>query len=153
MKIEKLRKESFAVIGKEGSTLDSDGFIQRLWQDANAHFMQIADLAKRDEQGNLMGRWGVMSDFSRSFKPWEDYGKGLYLAGAECRDDAQPPEGWVKWIVPGYEYLRVEREEKNTFSEMLKYLSGSGIELAGAVHDFTDPQTGRDYMFFPIKKL
>ncbi len=25
--------------------------------------------------------------------------------------------------------------------------------LAGAVHDFTDPKTGKNYMFFPIRKL
>lgn len=38
MKIEKIRKESFTVIGKEGSTDDGAGFIQRLWDDANGHF-------------------------------------------------------------------------------------------------------------------
>ena len=58
MKIEKICKDSFVVIGKEGSTLDGDGFIQRLWQDANAHFDEIADLAKRDESGDLVGIWG-----------------------------------------------------------------------------------------------
>ncbi len=38
MRIEKCVKESFVVIGKEGSTLDGEGFIQRLWADANSHF-------------------------------------------------------------------------------------------------------------------
>ena len=47
MKIEKVSKDSFVVIGKEGSTRDGDGFIQRLWQDANTHFDEIADLAKK----------------------------------------------------------------------------------------------------------
>ena len=46
MRIEKVSKDSFVVIGKEGSTLDGNGFIQRLWQDANTHFDEIADLAK-----------------------------------------------------------------------------------------------------------
>ena len=55
MKIEKISKDSFVVIGKEGSTTDGDGFIQRLWQDAKTHFEEIADLAKRDESGNLVG--------------------------------------------------------------------------------------------------
>ena len=49
MKIEKIIKGSFAVIGKEGSTSDGDGFIQKLWEDANTHFDQISHLAKKDE--------------------------------------------------------------------------------------------------------
>lgn len=36
-----------------------------------------------------------MSDFSRSFHPWEDFSKGLYLAGVECSDDAEAPDGWI----------------------------------------------------------
>ena len=95
MNIERVTKDSFTVIGKEGSTLDGDGFIQRLWQDANGHFEQIAGLAKRDEQGNLVGVWGAMSDLTRSFRPWDNFNRGLYLAGAECRDNADAPEGWM----------------------------------------------------------
>lgn len=49
-----------------------------------------------------------MSDFSRSFHPWENhFTKGLYLAGVECAPDAEPPAGWSKWVMPGFEYLRV----------------------------------------------
>ena len=55
MKIKEISKDSFVVIGKEGSTEDGDGFIQKLWQDANTHFDEIADLAKKDESGNLVG--------------------------------------------------------------------------------------------------
>ena len=51
MNIQKCVKESFAVIGKEGSTEDGAGFIQRLWADANAHFGEVAELAKRDASG------------------------------------------------------------------------------------------------------
>ena len=36
MKIERCTKPAFVVIGKEGSTLDGPGFIQKLWADANA---------------------------------------------------------------------------------------------------------------------
>ena len=61
MKIEKTSKEAFVVIGKEGSPRDGEGFIQRLWQEANAHFDEIADLVKRDESGNLVGIWGAMT--------------------------------------------------------------------------------------------
>lgn len=153
MKIESITKEAFTVIGKEGATTDGEGFIQRLWQDANEHFDQIAHLAKRDDQGNLVGIWGAMSDLSRTFQPWDGFSRGLYLAGAECVDGAEAPEGWTKWVVPGFEFLRVENEGPNTFADMLQYLREHGLALAGAVHDFTCPQTGKNYMYFPIRRL
>ena len=154
MKIESCIKESFSIIGKEGSTADGPGFVQSLWAEANAHFAEVAHLAKKDENGNLVGIWGAMTDFSRTFQPWEDgFSKGLYLAGIECPNDAEPPKGWTKWIIPGFEYLYAECDRDTVFSEMIAYLQENNIPLAGAVHDFTCPQTGRNYMFFPIKKL
>ena len=154
MKIESCIKESFSVIGKEGSTEDGAGFVQNLWADANSCFAEVAHLAKKDEGGNLVGIWGAMTDFSRTFRPWEDgFSKGLYLAGIECPNDAEPPKGWTKWIIPGFEYLYAECDRDTVFSEMIAYLQENNIPLAGAVHDFTCPQTGRNYMFFPIKKL
>ena len=146
-------KEAFAVIGKEGSTLDGDGFIQRLWADANSHIEEVRHSAKKDKNGNLIGIWGAMSDFSRSFNPWEDFSKGLYLAGVECVDSAEAPSGWTKWTIPGYEYICVECENGDTFSRAITYLKDRAIPLAGAVHDFTFPQTGKNYMLFPIRKL
>lgn len=153
MKIEICEKESFVVIGKEGATTDGAGFIQKLWDEANSHFGEIAHLAKKDEDGNIIGIWGAMSDFSRSFQPWEGFQKGLYLAGVECNEDAKAPDGWTKWVIPGYEYIYVERENDNTFSEVIRYMKGNGIALVGAVHDFTCPKTGKGYIFFPIRKL
>lgn len=153
MKIERIQKESFSVIGKEGSTLEGEGFVQRLWAEANANFAQVEGLAKRDEQGNLVGIWGAMSDFSRSFLPWTAFKSGLYLAGVECQDDADAPSGWVKWTIPGFEYLRAECEENDTFSKVLEYMKENNISLAGAVHDFTSPQDGKNYMCFPICRL
>lgn len=153
MKLEKCVKKSFVVIGKEGSTLDGADFIKRLWEDANSHFDEIRHLAKKTESGNIAGIWGAMSDFSHSFNPWENFNKGLYLAGVECQEDAQAPDGWIKWIIPGYEYLYVECENGDTFSQVITYLEDNAISLAGAVHDFTCPQTGKNYMFFPIRKL
>ena len=150
--MERIIKPGFTVIGKEGSTRDGDGFIQRLWADANSHFGEIAHLAKM-ENGQLCGVWGAMSDFSRTFQPWEEnFTQGLYLAGAECRDDAEPPTGWVKWVIPGYEYLRVETGP-DAFPATLAYMEQHGLSLAGAVHDFTDPATGKGYMLFPIRRL
>ena len=153
MKIHKSVKKSFAVIGKEGSTLDGDVFIQKLWNDANTHFGEIQHLAKKDENGNIYGIWGAMSDFSHSFMPWEDFDKVLYLAGVECEDDAEAPEGWTKWRIPGYEYIYVECEGEDIFSKVMEYMEDNGIPLAGAVHDFTCPKTGKSYMYFPIRKL
>ena len=154
MKIEKLVKESFVVIGKEGSTLDGSGFVRQLWTDANSHFPEIAHLAKKDESGILVGIWGAMSDFSRSFLPWEEnFSRGLYLAGVECRDEAEAPAGWTKWVIPGYEYLRAECDRDTVFPEMIAHLQENSIPLAGAVHDYTCPATGKNYMLFPIRKL
>ena len=154
MKIEKRVKPSFSVIGKEGSTSDGHGFIQKLWQEANIHFNEVQPLAKKDENGNLAGFWGAMSDFTRSFQPWEEnFSKGYYLAGVECVDDACAPEGWTKWTIPAYEYLCVEVEDENTFTNVLKYMKINDITLAGAVHDFTCPATGKNYMYFPVKAL
>ncbi|MBR3824830.1 MAG: GyrI-like domain-containing protein [Lachnospiraceae bacterium] len=154
MNINTCIKESFAVIGKEGSTKDGDGFIQRLWEDANSHFGEVADLAKKDEQGNLLGIWGAMSDFSHSFLPWEEgFSQGLYLAGVECDDAAEAPGGWTKWTVPGYEYVYAECEGGDTFPQTLNYLAENNLTLVGAVHDFTCPETGKNFMFFPIRKL
>lgn len=151
MKIEKCIKSSFSVIGKEGSTSDGQGFIQKLWEDANFHFAEVQPLAKKDENGNLVGVWGAMSDCSRSFKPWEDnFSKGLYLAGVECMDDAVAPDGWTKWTIPSYEYLCIEVESESTFSDVLEYMNANGILLVGAIHDFTCPTSGKNYMYFPI---
>ena len=151
MKLERYRKESFAVIGKEGSTLDGPGFVRKLWADANGHFDEVAPLAKRDDRGNLVGIWGAMTDFSRSFRPWEkNFSEGLYLAGVECPVDAEPPAGWTKWTIPGYEYIRAEVEGDSTFSDVLDYMSANRIPLVGAVQDFSCPQTGKNYMLFPV---
>ena len=95
-----------------------------------------------------------MSDFSRSFQPWEaGFSRGLYLAGVECGDDAEAPKGWTKWVIPGFEYIYTECTDDETLPKMIGYMAVKGIELAGAVHDFTCPQTGKQYMFFPVRRL
>lgn len=154
MTINKCIKESFSVIGKEGSTNDGKDFISKLWEDANSHFHEIEHLAKKDIDGNIAGIWGNMSDFSHSYLPWEDgFTKGLYLAGVECVENAIAPDGWTKWTIPGYEYIYVENENKNTFPNVISYLSDYNIPLVGAVHDFNCPVTGKGYMYFPVKIL
>ena len=154
MKIERCMKESFVVIGKQGSTSDGTDFVQKLWKQANAHFSEIQHLAKKDAQGNIVGIWGAMSDFSFSFQPWEEnFSKGLYLAGVECINDAFAPAGWTKWVIPSYEYLYVECEGRDTFFKMIDYLKTNHISLAGAAQDFSCPRNEKNYIFFPIKKM
>ena len=157
MKIERCTKSTFSVIGKEGSTDDGEGFIERLWDDANRHFHEVAALAKKDSHGNLLGIWGLMSDFSRAFSPWEqNFTKGLYLAGVEVQDEAVAPPGWTKWTVPAFEYLYVAvgSDRMQDFQAVLDYIKENDLELAGAVHDFICPEeSGKPYMFFPIRKL
>ena len=67
MNVNKCIKESFTVIGKEGSTRDGEGFIRRLWEDANSHFAEVQHLAKKDENGGLAGIWGPI--FPAPFGP------------------------------------------------------------------------------------
>lgn len=152
--MERIVKPAFAVIGMEGATTDGPGFIQALWEKANARFGEVAHLAKTNPDGSLCGIWGAMSDMSRSFRPWEDgFTRGLYLAGVEVRDDAAPPEGWTKWCIPGFEYVRVENDAPDVFPRTLEKFAEQGLTLVGAVHDFTAPATGKGYMCFPIRKL
>ena len=152
--MERIIKPAFAVIGIEGSTEDGPGFISGLWNEANSRFGEVSHLAKTNPDGSLCGIWGAMTDMSRSFQPWEDdFSRGLYLAGVEVRDDAQPPRGWARWNVPGFEYIRVTNDAPDVFPRTLETLTREGLPLAGAVHDFTDPATGTGYMLFPIRKL
>ena len=152
MGVSKVLKHKFTVIGIEGSTNDGDGFIAKLWNEANTRFAEIMHLCKRDEEGNFVGFWGAMSDFTRSFKPWDGFSQGLYLAGAECVDEAEAPSGWTKWIVPSFEYLCFDCEEFN-FEQAINYVSENSFHLAGAVHDFTDPRTGKSHLYVPIRRL
>lgn len=152
--MERWIKPAFTVIGQEGSSKDGAGFVQEAWNRANSRFGEVAALAKKDEQGGLAGVWGAMTDFSRGYLPWENgFAEGLYLAGVECPADAQPPEGWTRWDVPGFEYVRVENDAPDVFPRTIAYLQAQGLPLAGAVQDFTDPATGRGYMCFPVRKL
>ena len=153
LQIERKLKPTFVVIGKEGSTDEGEGFIQRLWDEANANYGEVQALAKLGENGQPVGFWGAMSDMSRGFAPWEDFSRGLYLAGVEARDGAEAPDGWVKWVVPGYEYLTARCDEPDTFQQVVAYMKEQGLPLAGAAHDFIDPGTGENYVYLPIRRL
>ena len=155
MDITRLTKESFSVIGKEGSTDDGPGFIQKLWADANAHYAEIEPLVKKAASGAPVGFWGAMSDMAMQFQPWEDnLSRGRYLAGAEVIAGAEAPAGWTKWTVPGYECLRVKDGGGGTLPAALGYMSENGLELAGAINEFYDPEEDmRMYLFLPVKRV
>lgn len=60
----------------------------------------------------------------------------------ECIDNAEAPDGWTKWIIPSYEYIVVENH-KGAFEETIRKMNEHGISLVGAVHDYTEPTTGK----------
>ncbi len=131
MKIETCEKESFVVIGKKGRQRTEPALFRSYGMRRIPILEKSRIWQKKDEDGNISGIWGAMSDFSRSFQPWEGFQKGLYLAGVECNEDAKAPDGWAKWVIPGYEYIYVERENDNTFSEVIQYMKGNGIAPGG----------------------
>lgn len=156
MEMRKCTKESFTVIGKEGSTKDGNDFIGKLWEIANIHFNEVEPLAKKDKNNCLVGFWGLMSDFSRKFNPWEEnFTKGLYLAGVEVNDLSEAPKEWDKWVIPGFEYLYipVSDDRAGDIKHALAYIAEKGERLVGAIQDFSDPRDGRQYMYFPINKI
>ena len=52
-----------------------------------------------------------------------------------------------------YSKNKQETEGDDTFPKTIAYMKDNNIPLVGAVHDFTCPQTGKNYMYFPIRKL
>lgn len=152
MEYKKISLPAFSVIGKEGSTCDGEGFISRLWEKANSAFGEVAHLAAKGEDGTIRV-WGLMSDMAMTFRPWEDgFSKGRYLAGIEVSEDAQPPEGWVKWTSPAYEYISAPADSPEAFPRAINYLAENGYELAGAAYDRIIPGMGT-YILLPVKKL
>ena len=57
-----------------------------------------------------------------------------------------------QWIIPSYEYIVVENH-KGAFEETIRKMNEHGISLVGAVHDYTEPTTGKDYLYFPIREV
>ncbi len=154
MEVNKRIKKSFSVIGKQGSTEDGANFIKALWDEANSNFNEVACLAKKNKSDILAGIWGLMSDLSLCFKPWENnFTKGLYLAGIEVDDATIAPKGWVKWTVPSFEYIIIKNENNDSFNKGLEYLKANNLNLVGAAHDFTAPQSGDNFIYFPIRKI
>lgn len=60
--------------------------------------------------------------------------------------------GGPNGVIPGYEYIVVENHN-GAFEDTIRQMDEEGISLVGAVHDYTNPATGKDYMYFPIRKV
>lgn len=152
MEYRKLSLPAFCVLGKEGSTDDGADFISALWAEANSRYEEVAHLAVHDESGNIR-IWGLMSDMSMSFAPWENgFTKGRYLAGIEVSADTVPPEGWSKWTSPACEYVVTPMDSPDSFPLALEFLSKNGLTLVGAAYDRIIPGEGT-FIYLPIKKL
>ena len=158
MSVHIIEKKSFTVIGKEGQGLaaESHNWIPSLWQEANRNFDQIRELAKTDEEGNIVGIWGAMSDITGNFNRWTDQGK--YLAGCEVLDNSIAPAGWNRWVIPSYKYATI-RCSQSIYQEKFKYmireyLPNHNYSIVGAVHEYYNPKeaNGDLYLFFPIEK-
>lgn len=147
-----------SVIGMEGVCTPENPVVAALWEAANARFGEVAELAMKEPDGSFTGFWGLMSDLGRNFLPWENgFSTGLYLAGVEVAEDSPVPEGWVKWTVPQRTYLKLEIENgayQETFRRGIdEILPEQSYRLSGAVCDYTEPGTGKNFLFFPCEKI
>lgn len=146
-----------AIIGQEGFCTKEKNVAQKLWEQANSRFREVAGLGMRNTDGSYVGFWGAMSDETRSFRPWtDDFSRGLYLAGIEVYEDTAVPAGWVKWVMPARKYLVTEIDPERyeeTFRTVIdRLIPELGMKLVGAVCDFTEPTTGQNKLFFPVAK-
>lgn len=147
-----------AVIGIEGFCTKNTNVVSELWKTSNVNFSDVAQLGMKEKDGSYVGFWGLMSDVTRNYLPWDnDYSTGYYLAGIEVYNDTPVPDGWTKWILPRRTYLVIEIEN-NKYQETLWYgikeeIPKLGYKLSGAVCDYTKPKTGKNSLFFPISKI
>lgn len=158
MDYEKITLSSFCVLGHETSSADGEGFVKKAWQLSDDGFSTVAPLAKKERDGTIKGVWGLMSDFSRSFKPWENnFKEGLYLAGVEVDSDVVVPSGWTKWTTPARTYIVIKVNPENyvsSFNHMVYFrLAYEGYKLVGAVFDYTDLTTQQNYLYFPVEEI
>ncbi|WDV46465.1 effector binding domain-containing protein [Clostridiaceae bacterium M8S5] len=159
MKVKIITKKSFKVLGKLGEGNSNEGFkwVPPLWEEANEHFNEIAYLAKRDANDNIVGMWGAMSDVDESFNPWGSNGK--YLAGCEVVEDAIVQDNWTLWQIPSYKYATIKCTQEtygNAFTYMSQqYLPDNNYTLAGAVHEYypQDAKKGEVHLYFPVERI
>lgn len=140
----------FSVVGFEGSTKEGADIVSKLWDKAEKRVSDVLPSLKKRMIFPIY--WGLMSDFSRSLKPWENnFSEGLYLAGFELADSRLiPPEGWSKWDVPSQTYLVVKMEEdyRSTLEKGFELIAQNGYVLSGAIFDHGEE--GTMWLYFPV---
>lgn len=136
------------VIGREGSTEEGEGFVQRLWAEANAHFEEIRTLAVQP-----LVLYGAMSDPARTLASWTDgFTRGLYLAGAQVQPGSAAPDGWTRWELPTMECLCTP-QRPDAIPNMLAHLKAENLTLAAAIQERTETADGVEMLCFPIRLL
>lgn len=158
MEITIVNLPEIAIIGKEGFCTKENNVTKALWVEANAHFAEVAALGMRENDGSFVGFWGAMSDETMSYLPWTDnYSRGFYLAGIEVYQDTITPDGWTKWVLPSRTYLKVLVESDdylNVFNTIIEHvIPEKKMRLIGAVCDYTEPKSGRNYLLFPVTNI
>ena len=53
----------------------------------------------------------------------------------------------------GHNVRKMKRYEIKSTKEFLNYMNENKISLVGAVHDFSCTETGKSYLFFPIRAI
>ncbi|HRY77570.1 MAG TPA: GyrI-like domain-containing protein [Candidatus Izemoplasmatales bacterium] len=147
-----------AIIGKLGFCKGEKNIVPELWNQANANFADVAPLGMKEKDGSFVGFWGAMSDETMSYLPWTDhFSRGYYLAGIEVYKDAVPPDGWTKWIMPSRTYLKVSIDPGKYFEVFQNVIQNQipemKMKLSGAACDYTEPATGKNFLFFPVTRI
>lgn len=145
---------SFTVIGLVGDDSAGPGYVGKLWQEINTKGKAIMHLAKKDDEGSIMGAWGLMNDETLSFlPPGEKTARTLYMAGIETEDNARPPKGFTRWVVPESDYLYAPagRNKVETIKSILQYAEEHGWVPASCAFDFM-PLQSEMYLFLPVRK-
>ena len=157
IEIKECRFESFSVIGLVGDNSAGPRYVDELWRAMNVQGKAVMHLAKKDDDGQIMGAWGLMNDETLSFlPPGKKTEKTVYLAGIEVDNAAKAPKGFTKWTVPASDYLyaQVGRNKLDVINAVLQYAGENGWEISGCPFDFMPPDSrGEMFMFFPVKKL
>lgn len=146
----------FTVVGKLGQGKSEEGpqWILPLWDQANAQYGMIKDIAVKGEGGAPKSMWGIMGHPDKFLGRWDNV--GLYLAGCEIEADSEAPEGWTKWTVPAQTYLVADVTQTaygEVFGEVIEeYMPKHGLHMVGAAHEHY-PEPGnpqRVELYFPI---
>ena len=154
MNIRRVFKDAFAVIGKagQGPAQDAYQWVAPLWEDANAHYAEIAGIILKGADGAPSGMWGAMNDFGETNGRWGDDG-GRYMAGCEADVGAEAPEGWTKWIIPAQTYIVADCRMDYSYGEVFdKITNDPDITIIAAVHErYPDPgDPGAVELYFPV---